>query len=486
MNVKSVEKLEKSMVALTIEADAQEFEAAIEKVYKKQRGRIAIPGFRKGKAPRKIVESMYGEDVFYEDAINEIYPDLFAQAVEQENVDAVAYPQVELLEAGKNGFTFKATVAVRPEVTLGEYKGLTVPKETVEVTEADIDSELLPYIQRATQLVDVDREARMGDSVIIDFAGYMDGEAFDGGTATDQALELGSNVFIPGFEEQIVGMKTGEEKDIDVTFPEDYQMKDYAGKPATFKVKLHSIREKNEPTLDDEFAKDVSEFETLADFRADLGKKLADRREAKAQGDFEEALLDQVTENMTCDIPEAMVDYRTQQMLDDYSQRIVSQGIPFDKYLEMTGLTENILKMQAHEGALRQVKVDLALGAIAQAEGIEVTQEDMDAECARLAEQYGMDVEQVKEIVPVSDLQKDLSNQKAAKIVFDSAKIGEAPAKEPETEEPEAEKKPAKKTTRKTTKKAEGEEGEKKPARKSTKKAPKAEAETEAEAGTEE
>jgi len=484
MNVKSVEKLENSKVALVIEADAQEFEAAIETVYKKQRGRIMVPGFRKGHVPRKIIERMYGADVFYEDAINEIYPELFDKAVEETKLDVVAYPQVELMEANKDGFTFKATVAVRPEVTLGEYKGLTAPKADVTVTEADIDGEMTPYIQRATQLVDVDREAQMGDSVIIDFAGYMDGVAFDGGTATDQSLELGTNVFIPGFEEQIVGMKVDEERDINVTFPEDYQMKDYAGKPALFKVKLHSVREKVEPTLDDEFAKDVSEFETLAEFRADLGKKLSERREAKAQGDFEEALLDQVTENMTCDIPEEMVDFRTQQMLDDYVQRVTSQGISFEQYQAMTGISADMLKLQAHEGALRQVKVDLALAAVAQAEGIEVTQEDMDAECARLAEQYGMEAEKVKEIVPESDLKKDLSNQKAAKIIFDTAVVGEPAVKaEEKTEEPaESEEKPAKKTTRKkTTKKAEDEEaeGEKKPAKKTTKKTAKAETETE-------
>ncbi len=476
MNVKSVEKLEKSMVALVIESNAQEFETAVEKVYKKQRGRIAVPGFRKGKAPRKIIERMYGADIFYEDAINEIYPDLFAQAVEQEKIDAVAYPEVELLEVGKEGFSFKATVAVRPEVKLGKYKGLTAAKDELKVTEKDIDGELKPYIERATQLKDVDRKAKMGDDLIIDFAGYMDGVAFDGGTATDQALVLGSNVFIPGFEEQLVGAKAGQEKEVNVTFPEDYQMEDYAGKPATFKVTVKAVREKVEPVLDDEFAKDVSEFETLAELRKDLGEKLAQRREAAAQSKFEESLLDQVTENMEVEIPEAMVEMRTQQMLDDYSQRITAQGIPFEQYLAMTGISVDMLKLQAHEGALRQVKVDLALGAIAQAEKIEVTQEDMDAECQRLADQYGMEMEKVKEIVPVADLQKDLTNQKAAAIIYDSAKVGKTPAKKAakKTEEKaEGEKKPA---AKKSTKKAEG-EAEKKPAAKKTTK--KAESETE-------
>ena len=475
MNVKSVEKLEKSTVALVIESNAQEFEAAVEKIYKQQRGRIAIPGFRKGKAPRKIIERMYGADIFYEDAINELYPDLFAQAVEQEKIDAVAYPEVELLEVNKDGFSFKATVAVRPEVKLGKYKGLSAPKDEQKVTEKDIDVELKPYIERATQLKDVDRKAKKGDDLIIDFAGYMDGVAFEGGTANDQALVLGSNVFIPGFEDQLVGAKAGQEKEVNVTFPEDYQMEDYAGKPATFKVTVKAVREKVEPTLDDEFAKDVSEFETLAELRKDLGEKLAQRRAAAAQSKFEEALLDQVTENMEVEIPDAMVEMRTQQMLDDYSQRITAQGIPFEQYLSMTGMSVDMLKLQAHEGALRQVKVDLALGAIAQAEKIEVTQEDMDAECQRLADQYGMELEKVKEIVPVADLQKDLTNQKAAAIVYDSAKVGKAPAKKAAKKaEGEEEKKPA---ARKTAKKAEAEDEKKPAAKKTTKKAEEAEGE---------
>ena len=396
MKVKSVEKLEKSMVALTIEADAQEFEAAINKVFLKQRGRIMIPGFRKGKAPRKMVEAMYGAEIFYEDAINEIYPDLFAQAVEQEKLDTVAYPEVELLDASKDGFSFKATVAVRPEVKLGKYKGLTAPKDVAKVTEKDIDGELRPYIQRATRMVDVDRKAKKGDTVTIDFEGFM------------------------------------------------------AGKEATFKVKVHTVKERVEPALDDEFAKDVSEFETLKELRKDLGDKLAERRERQAQNAFEEVLLDQVTENMTVEIPDAMVDARAERMLEEYSQRITNQGISFEQYLAMTGLTVDMLKLQASEGALRQVKTDLALGAIAKAEKIEVTEEEMDAECARLAEQYGMPVEEVKKIVPVEELRSDLSNQKASKVIFDSAKAGKAPAKKAtKATESAEEKKPVKKTAAK-------------------------------------
>ena len=480
MNVKSVEKLEKSMVALTIEASAAELEAAVDKVYKKQRGKIMIPGFRKGHAPRKIIEAMYGTDVFYEDAVNEIYPDLFAQAAEQEKLDTVAYPEVELQDINKDGFTFKATVAVRPEVTLGDYKGLTAPKETVKVTDKDIDEELKPYIQRATSMKDVDRKAKKGDTVTIDFEGFMDGKAFEGGKAEGHDLELGSGSFIPGFEDQLIGAKAGEDKEVKVTFPAEYQAEELAGKEATFKVTVHAVKEKVEPTLDDEFAKDVSEFETLEALRKDLGDKLTERRERAARSAFEEALLDQVTENMTADIPDAMVNFRAQRMLEDYSQRITSQGIPFDQYLAMTGLTVDMLKEQAMEGALRQVKTDLALGAIAKAEGIEVTDADIDAECARLGEQYHMTAEDVKKVVPLGDLKNDLTNQKAANIVFDSAKAGKAPAKKAakKAEDEGEEKKPAaKKTTAKKAAKAD--EGEEKPAAK--KKAPAKKAEGEAE-----
>ncbi len=490
MNVKSVEKLEKSMVALTIEASAEEFEAAIEKAYRKNRGRIAIPGFRKGKAPRKIIETMYGAEIFYEDAINDLYPDLFAQAAEQEKLDTVAYPEVELLEANKEGFSFKATVAVRPEVKLGKYKGLTAPKETVKVAEKDIDEELKPYIQRATRMVDVERKAKKGDTVTIDFEGFMDGKAFDGGKGDNYDLELGSGSFIPGFEDQLIGVKPGAEKDVNVTFPEEYQAEELAGKPAVFKVTVHAVKEKQTPALDDEFAKDVSEFETLAALRKDLGDKLTERRERQANSAFEEALLDQVTENMTVEIPEAMVEMRAQQMLEDYAQRITSQGIPFEQYLAMTGLTVDMLKLQASEGAARQVKTDLALRAVAEAEKIEVTEDDIAAECERLAQQYGMPAEKVKEIVPAADLTRDLSNQKAAKVIFDSAKAGKAPAKKAtKKDETKAEEKPAKKTAAKKTdakveekpakktaaKKTETKAEEKKPAAKKTTKKAKSE-----------
>ena len=469
MNVKNIEKLEKSRVALTIEASAQEFEAALDKAYRKERGRIMLPGFRKGKAPRKMIEAMYGAEIFYEGAVNEAYPDLFAQAVEQEKLDTVAYPEVELLDAGKDGFTFKATVAVRPEVKLGKYKGLSAPKDVTKVTEKDIDGELQPYVQRATRMVDVERKAKKGDTVNIDFEGFMDGKAFEGGKGENHDLELGSGQFIPGFEDQLVGVKAEGEKDVVVTFPEDYGTAELAGKEATFKVKVHAVKEKVTPKLDDEFAKDVSEFETLADFRKDLGEKLGERREKQAQHTFEEALLEQVINDMSADIPDAMVENRAQQMLEDYSQRITSQGISFEQYLAMTGMTVDILKAQAIEGALRQVKVELALDAIAAEEKIEITEEEINAECDRLGEQYQLPGTEIRKIVPEQELKGDLTHRKAADLIYTSAKVGKTPAKKAaKKEEPkdETEKKPAAKKT------AEKAAGEKKPAaKKTTKKA---------------
>ena len=428
MNVKSVEKKEKSTVELIIEVGAEEFEAAINKVYLKQRGRINVPGFRKGHAPRKIIEAMYGAGVFQEDAINEVYPTAYAEALEKKKIDAVAYPDIEVMEVGKDGFTFKAIVTVRPEVKLGEYKGLTAPKADVVISDADIENELKPFVERATRLVSVERKAKKGDTVVIDFEGFKDGVPFEGGKGEGHSLELGSNSFVPGFEEQLVGVKAGDEKDLDITFPEDYHA-DLAGKAVVFKVKVLEIKEKQAPKLDDEFAKDVSEFETLADFKNDLSGKLKERREADAQREFESALLEQVVENMTVEVPDAMVDYRADQMVQDYANRISSQGIPFEQYLQMMGMTPAQMKEQAKDGALRQVQVDLALGAVAEAEKISISAKEKTEEYQRLADQYHMDVEKVKAAVHEDDMVADMKSKKASEVIFESAKVGKAPAK---------------------------------------------------------
>ena len=468
MNVKSVEKKEKSTVELVIEVGAEEFEAAVQKVYLKQRGKIAIPGFRKGHAPRKIIEAMYGTGVFYEDAINDVYPGAYAQAVEQEKLDAVAWPSVEVVSVGKEGLTFKAVVTVRPEVKLGQYKDLTAEKPAVTVTDEDIEGELKPYINRATRMVTVDRPAENGDTVVIDFEGFMDGKPFDGGKGEGHSLELGSNSFIPGFEDQLVGAKAGDEKDVNVSFPEDYHAQELAGKPALFKVKVHEVKEKQLPTLDDEFAKDVSEFDTLDAFKKDLADKLTKRREEQAERTFQAAVMEQVMNNMEVDIPDAMVEFEADNMVNDMAQRIQSQGIPFDQYLSMMGMNMNMMHEQAKAAAMERVRRDLALGAVVDAEQIAISDEEVEEEYKRLAEEYHMELDKVKQAVEAENIRKELSVKKAEQLIYDSAKVGKAPAKkkaaakktEEKTEEPaEGEAKP-KRTRKAPAKKAEEPAGE--------------------------
>ena len=469
MNVKSVEKQEKSTVELVIEIGAEEFEAAVQKAYLKQRSKIMVPGFRKGKAPRKVIEGMYGSGVFYEDAINEIYPQAYADAVEQEKLDAVAWPKVEIVSVGKEGLTFKAVVTVRPEVKLGEYKGLTAEKEEVKVTDEDIDNELKPYINRATRMVTVEREAQNGDTVVIDFEGFLDGKPFDGGKGEGHSLELGSGSFVPGFEEQLVGTKAGDEKDLDITFPEDYHA-DLAGKAVVFKVKVHEVKEKQLPTVDDEFAKDVSEFDTLADFKKDLAAKLTERRENQAKQAFEAAVLEQVMSNMEVEIPDAMVDFEADNLVNDMAQRIQAQGIPFEQYLAMTGMNMDMMREQAKAAALERVRRDLALNAVIAAENIQISDEELEEEYKRLSEQYHMELDKVKEAVAADDIRKELSMKKAEQVIYDSAKVGKAPAKKKTTkkkaeeteagEAAEGEEKPKK---RRTTKKKAEEATEEKP-----------------------
>ena len=431
MKVTSVEKKEKSTVELTIQVEAEAFEAAIQKAYLKNRGKINVPGFRKGKAPRKIIEGMYGASVFYEDAINDLYPAAYEEAVKEQGLDDVGYPKIEIAGVGKEGFTFKALVSVRPEVKLGEYKGLTAPKEEAKVTEKDIDEELKPYIDRATRLVSVQRKAKKGDTAVIDFEGFDNGTPFEGGKGENYDLKLGAGMFVPGFEEQVVGMKAGEEKDIDITFPEDYHA-DLAGKAVVFHVKVNEVKESQAPEVDDEFAKDVSEFDTLEQFRKDLGDKLLERKKAQAQADFENAVMEQLVENMECEIPDGMVEVQVDRLMDDYAMRLQSQGIGVQDYMSMMGMSAEMMRTSARPAALKQVQMELALTAVAQAEGIEVSEEECEAEIAKLSEQYNMPAEQVKAIVPAENLKKDLSLQKAHQVVLSNAKEGKKKAKKAE------------------------------------------------------
>ena len=471
MTVKSCEKLEKSRVALTIETSAEEFEAAVNKAYLKMRGKINVPGFRVGKAPRKIIEKMYGAEVFYEEAVNIILPDAYEAAVKEQELDVVGYPEVELESCTKDGVVFKCTVAVYPEVKLGQYKGLEAPKAEVKVAAADVNARLKEMADRNSRLVSVERAVKKGDTADIDFEGFDNGVAFDGGKGENFDLEIGSGSFVPGFEEQLIGMKAGEEKDIDITFPENYTP-ELAGKPVVFHVKVNEVKVKEVPAIDDEFAKDVSEFDTLKDLKADIKKKMTAERTEAAQRAFEDVLMAKVAEGVEADIPQEMVELQAERMMEQFKQQLASQGIPFDQYLKMTGTTEADFRQQAEGPASEQVKMDLAVEAIIKAEGLEASDEDVENEMKSVAEKYGMDLDTVKKYLRPEDVKEQVVREKVMKLVADNA-VAVAPAEEKAELEAEGEiveKKPAKKAAAKKAEgeKAEGEKAEKKPAAKKT------------------
>ena len=471
MTVKSCEKLEKSRVALTIETSAEEFEAAVNKAYLKMRGKINVPGFRVGKAPRKIIEKMYGAEVFYEEAVNIILPDAYEDAVKEQKLDVVGYPEVELESCTKDGVVFKCTVAVYPEVKLGQYKGLEAPKAEVKVAAADVNARLKEMADRNSRLVSVERAVKKGDTADIDFEGFDNGVAFDGGKGENFDLEIGSGSFVPGFEEQLIGMKAGEEKDIDITFPENYTP-ELAGKPVVFHVKVNEVKVKEVPAIDDEFAKDVSEFDTLKDLKADIKKKMTAERTEAAQRAFEDVLMAKVAEGVEADIPQEMVELQAERMMEQFKQQLASQGIPFDQYLKMTGTTEADFRQQAEGPASEQVKMDLAVEAIIKAEGLEASDEDVENEMKSVAEKYGMDLDTVKKYLRPEDVKEQVVREKVMKLVADNA-VAVAPAEEKAELEAEGEiveKKPAKKAAAKKAEgeKTEGEKAEKKPAAKKT------------------
>jgi trigger factor len=443
MTVKSCEKLPKSMVALTVEVGADEFEAAINKAYLKMRGKLNIPGFRPGKAPRKIVESMYGAEVFYEEAVNIVLPDAYEDAVKEQELRVVGYPEIDLENCGKEGFTFKANVAVYPEVELGQYKGLEAPRAEVKVMAADVNARLKEMADRNARLVSVERAVKKGDTANIDFEGFDNGVAFDGGKGENFDLEIGSGSFVPGFEDQLIGMKVDEEKDIDITFPENYTA-ELAGKSVVFHVKINEVKVKEVPAIDDEFAKDVSEFDTLKEFKADLKKKITAERKEAAQHAFEDVLMKKVAEGITCDIPDAMVDIQADQMLQNLKQQLATQGIPFDEYLKMTNMTEEAVRNEAKEPALEQVRMDLAIAAIVKAENLDATEEEIEAEIKNVAEKYSMDLETVKKYLPAEQVREQLVREKVIKIVADSG-VAVAPEEAPEAEKKESAKKSSKK-----------------------------------------
>ena len=441
MTVKTCEKIEKSRVALTIEVSAAEFEAAIEKSYLKMRKNINLQGFRPGKAPRKMIEKIYGVEVFFEEAINIAFPEAYEAALKETGLQVVGYPEVDMLgECTKEGFTFTAVVPVYPEVTLGEYKGLSAVKGEVKVTEDDVTLRLNDLAERQSRLVSVEREAMLGDTAVIDFEGFLEGVPFEGGKGENHNLELGSGTFVPGFEEQVIGMKIGEEKELNITFPEQYTP-ELAGKAVVFKVKLNEVKCKEMPELDDEFAKDVSEFETLEELKADLAKKIAEEQERAAQQAFTDALMAQVAENLIVEIPDAMIETQCKQYIDNFKMQLAQQGIPYEQYLKMTGTEEASLLEEAKEPAMNQVRMDLAMAAIIKAENLTASDEEVEAEYQKMAEQYSMDIEMVKKYLQDEQVRDELISRKAIEVVTSSAKA----------------KKPRKTAAKKTTKKAEKE-----------------------------
>lgn len=423
MSLKAANKVDTNRVELEIEVGAEDFEKAVNNAYKKNIKKMNVPGFRKGKAPRHLVEKIYGTGVFYEDAVNAIYPAHLDAAIKESGYEYVEDKiDFDVTEVGADGLKFKATITVKPEVEIGEYKGLKASKKVEEVTDADVDAELAKLQDRNSRLVTVEgREAKMGDSVTFDFDGSVDGVPFDGGKAENYTLVLGSNQFIPGFEEQIVGKKTDEEFDVNVTFPEDYHAADLAGKAAVFKCKLHEIKEKELPELNDDFAKDCSEFDTLDELKADLKEKLTHQREHQAEDAFESKLLEQLVEILKAEIPEAMFENRVNDSVRDFDYRLQGQGLNLDTYLKYTGMDMEAFRKGFREQAEKQVKIRLALEKIAQLENIQPTEEELEAEFAKMAEQYKLDVEKVKSLVPASELTKDLAVGKAMDLIKENA-----------------------------------------------------------------
>lgn len=472
MKIVNVETKENSTVEMTIQVEAEVFEAAVQKTYQKMRGRINVPGFRKGKAPRKIIEKMYGAEIFHEDAINACYPSAYAEAVKAQGLDEVGYPRMEIVEAGAEGFTFKALVSVNPEVKIGNYRGLSAPKGDITVTDGDVDGKLQTYVARATRIQSVDRPVQDGDTTVIDFEGFDNGVAFDGGKGENFDLVIGSGSFVPGFEEQLIGMKVGEEKDIDITFPENYAA-DLAGKPVVFHVKINEVKEPQAPVLDDEFAKDVSEFETLSEFKTDLRKQLEDSRKEQVEQAFENAVIEQLVENMEVEVPATMVELQVDKLFEDYSRRLSSQGISMEDYSKMMGGDLSALRKSLEGTALHQVKSQLALAAVADAENFVVTDEEAEAEVQQLSKDYGISEEQVRAAVNDTTLRSDMRLKRAADLVISEAKVGPAPEK-PEAKAEEAEEKEEEKAAKKESKTAKKESNtEEKEEKKETKTAAK-------------
>lgn len=425
MSLTANNKIDTNKYELTIHIDAASFEKALEKAYRKNIKKINVPGFRRGKAPRKMVEKLYGEGVFFEDAINDIYPAALSEAIEEAKLEIVARPEVEMKEADKeNGVTFTAVCIVKPEVSVKDYKGIEVEKTVKEVTDENVENRLKAMQDRNARQIEVeDRPSQNGDTLVFDFEGSVDGVPFEGGKAEKYSLELGSGQFIPGFEPQLENRNIGDEFDVNVTFPEDYHAEELKGKEAVFKCKVHEIKAKEVPELDDEFAKDVSEFDTLDELRADIRKKMEEQNEKEASTEVENKLIDQVIENMEAEIPNEMYEAAIDDMIRDFDYRLQSQGMNLDTYMKYTGMELASFRQTFEEQAKKRVQIRLALEKIVELENIGVSDEDVEAEYKKLADMYQMEADQVKQFVSVQELSKDIAVNKAVDLVKENAVI---------------------------------------------------------------
>lgn len=439
MNVKSVEK-ENGKAKVVVEIDKAEFEQALNKAYAKCRKDIMLPGFRKGKAPRKMVESMYGATVFYEDAVNEIFPDIYTKAIVEQELKAVGSPSVSNMDTpDEGGVVLTIETELYPEVTLGQYKGLEVPKREVKVEESEVDAEVNRMAERNARIETVDRAAANGDTVVIDFEGFVDDQPFQGGKAEDYSLTLGSGSFIPGFEDALVGAVAGEERDVNVTFPEDYSAKELAGKPAVFKCKVHEVKESIKPELDDEFAKDVSEFDTLDALKDDIRTRFTKSRTEQNERAFESAAVQMAAANMTCNIPACMIDEQVDHQIEQFAYQLQSQGMKMEDYVKMVGGDLSSLRASMRPMAEQTVRSDILLSEIAHAENLEVTDEEVEEELKKLAEQYQMELDKVKAAVDTAAVKSDLMGRKVAKLITDSA-VAVAPTEEKKEDDAASEK----------------------------------------------
>ncbi len=420
-----IEMLEKNMAKLTIDVPAAEFEKAITTAYNKNKGRFNVPGFRRGKVPQMMIEKMYGAAVFYEEAANIVMPEAYAAAADESKLEIVSRPEIDVtqMEKGKD-FIFTATVAVKPEAVLGQYKGIEVEKAVIEVTDEEVEAEVKKAQEQNSREITVERAAENGDTVVIDYAGTIDGVAFDGGSAKGHSLVLGSGSFIPGFEDQLIGAAAGSDVEVHVTFPEEYHAKELAGKEAVFACTVHEVKTKEYPEIDDEFAQDVSEFDTLAEYKEDIKKNITTRKENEAKNAKQQKVMDQIIENATMEIPDAMVETQAENMVNEYGQRLSYQGLSLQQYFQFTGLNAETLKEQLKPQALKNIQSRLVLEAVIKAESIEVTDDELNAEIEKMASMYQMEVDKVKELLGDAEkenIKNDIAAQKAVEFVTEAA-----------------------------------------------------------------